>query len=402
MPQYDPNYEPRLNDYDGDLSKRWYIRFRVWDTDKQDFVLKDYKGLNKYKTLAARRKAAKQKLDEIRILLTQGYTAGNAKASLREYDIRKLTLRQAMDFFLNAKNRSAQDGDKLRLDTTWNPEGALSYGTFKSYRNSRNQVVLWQEASKLEGLRLLDVDTNTAHHFFEYLHAARQVAGKTFNHHLTFMRAVYSFFGKREEHITIRNPFANVAKQKVPKSRLHAAFSGTQIELIHRKVLEKGDRQLYLFIQFIYYTFARPGLELRLLQVKDIRDKTIYIPGERSKNNEGEHVSIPKGLEQLIGEYKLRSYPPQHYVFTTEGIPGPVHVGKNYFYKRHAKILEELGMDDKEYTIYGYKHTGAINLYRKMKDIKKVQQHCRHSTIHQTDQYLRDLGVLAEEEELDF
>ena len=64
--------------------------------------------------------------------------------------------------------------------------------------------------------------------------------------------------------------------------------------------------------------------------------------------------------------------------------------------------MEELKLTDKEYTIYGYKHTGAISLYRKTKDIKKVEQHCRHSTIQQTNQYLRDLGVLAEDEELDF
>ena len=402
MISYDPDYEPQLKDYDGDLSKRWYILFKIWDTDKQDFVFRQYKGLNKYKTLAARRKAARQKVEEIKQLIAQGYTAGKAKASLKEYDIRRLSLRQAMDYFLNMKNAASTEGDKFSLSPAWNEKGSLSYGTFKGYRNTRNQVIEWLELNKLQGIRLLEVDSSTANHLFEYLKNTKGVANKTYNHHLAFLRAVYTFFGKREDGVNVRNPFGQVEKKKVPKSKKHAAFTNAQIEAIHKLILAKGDKQLYLFIQFIYYTFARPGLELRLLQVKDIRDRTIYIPGDRAKNDEGEHVSIPKGLEKLIDEYGLRSYPPDDYVFTTEGQPGKVHVGKNYFYKRHSAILEQLGLADKDYTIYGYKHTGAINLYRKLKDIKKVQQHCRHSNIHQTDQYLRDLGVLAEEEELDF
>jgi len=399
---FDPEYEPQLNDHNGDLSKRWYILFKIWNTDKQDFVFKQYKGLNKYKTLSARRKAAKEKIEEIKKLIAQGYTAGKTKASLQEYDIRKLTFRQAIDYFLNQKNQANLLGDKFQLNPIWNPQGSLSYGTFKSYRNSRNIVTQWLEDNKLHGIRLLEINRTTAHSFFQYLKQEKVVANKTFNHHLAFLRSIFTFYSKREEGITIANPFAHVEKKKVPKSKRHAAYTNSQLEAIHKKILEIKDNQLYLFIQFIYYTFARPGLELRLLQVKDIREKTIYIPGNRAKNDEGEHVSIPKRLETLIQENKLRIFPPEHFVFTIEGKPGSRPVGKNYFYKRHSKVLEELSLTDKEYTIYGYKHTGAINLYRKTKDIKKVKQHCRHSTIQQTDQYLRDLGALAEEEELDF
>ena len=53
MTVYDPDYEPRLFDADGDLSKRWYIDFRVWDTDKQAFVRKQYTGMNKLRRVEA-------------------------------------------------------------------------------------------------------------------------------------------------------------------------------------------------------------------------------------------------------------------------------------------------------------------------------------------------------------
>ncbi|WP_152981692.1 hypothetical protein [Hymenobacter sp. AT01-02] len=59
---FSPEYEPRLFDADGDLSKRWYIDYRIWDTDKQAFVRKQYMGMNKYNTLRDRRRVCKQKL----------------------------------------------------------------------------------------------------------------------------------------------------------------------------------------------------------------------------------------------------------------------------------------------------------------------------------------------------
>ena len=44
-------------------------------------------------------------------------------------------------------------------------------------------------------------------------------------------------------------------------------------------------------------------------------------------------------------------------------------------------------------TLYSWKHTGAIKLYQATKDMKKVQRQCRHWSITETDNYLRDLGL---------
>lgn len=58
---YDPSMEPRLFD-GGDITKRWYIDYRIWDTGKGQFVRKQYTGMNKYPTKTQRMKVAKQKL----------------------------------------------------------------------------------------------------------------------------------------------------------------------------------------------------------------------------------------------------------------------------------------------------------------------------------------------------
>lgn len=149
------------------------------------------------------------------------------------------------------------------------------------------------------------------------------------------LRAMVKFFIGREDGFTWNNPFLKVQKKSKKRSNKHVPYTNEQFSLIKLKALERGEKQLYLFIHFIYYLGARPGQEIRLLQVKDILKKTVFIPDDRAKNDKGEHIVISKGLERLIQEYKLRSFPPHYYIFTTEGEPGEEHVGKKYFYRRH-------------------------------------------------------------------
>jgi hypothetical protein len=96
---YDPSMEPRLFDGGGDITKRWYIDYRIWDTDKGQFVRKQYTGMNKYPTKTGRMKVAKQKLQEIRDLIAQGYRAGKSTVvdqTASKFDLKHFTLRQAL------------------------------------------------------------------------------------------------------------------------------------------------------------------------------------------------------------------------------------------------------------------------------------------------------------------
>ncbi|WP_262890455.1 hypothetical protein [Rhodocytophaga rosea] len=40
------------------MSKRWCIDFKIWDTDKQAFVRKQYTGMDKFNTISAKGKTA--------------------------------------------------------------------------------------------------------------------------------------------------------------------------------------------------------------------------------------------------------------------------------------------------------------------------------------------------------
>ena len=139
---------------------------------------------------------------------------------------------------------------------------------------------------------------------------------------------------------------------------------------------------------------AGAGGKLRLLRIGDLKAEIIRVPGGTAKNSRAEHVAIPRKLEELITRHNLRSYPADWYVFTQHERPGSVPVGKNWFARRHRALLAGLGLTSWNFTVYGYKHTGTINLYLATKDIELVRRHCRHAHAGITATYLRGIGAL--------
>lgn len=377
MIKYDPDYTPRLADHGGDLTKRWYIDFRIWHTDKHCFVRKQYTGMNKYTSKAKRYAHAKKKLAEITELINQGFTAGKSSVSGLPINLETCTLPEAVEYVISTK------------------AGSLSSETIDQYNGVLARL---RECPATTNVPFARASAAVVYQFFEYLKDVRKVGAKTYNDYIGNLSTFFNFYVRLD--LISKNPCTRIQRQPVEKSESHFPYTEKQRQEIKAAILEKGDLQLLLFISFIYYTFTRNGKELRLLKVADIRENTIYIPAARAKANRGAHVAIAPALEVLLQQYNLRSYPASYYVFSANGKPGPVPVGINYFYKRHRKILDQLGLTDQRYTVYSYKHTGAINLYTATKDIELVRQHCRHAHAGQTATYLRELGILRNEDAL--
>ena len=187
-------------------------------------------------------------------------------------------------------------------------------------------------------------------------------------------------------------PFASMKKAKTGKSEHHKPY--TQAQLMAILEVAQADPQFYLYLHFLYYTFARPRREVRLLRVRDLRESTLWIAQAHDKNRVGRFCDIPPHLNSLIDKAGLRNYPPDHYLFTRQGQPGPTPVGFNYFYRKLVPLLLQLGLSDQHYTLYGFKHSGNIQLWLATKDLRAIQKQNGHSTMAMSETYLRGLGLL--------
>lgn len=266
----EPDYEPRLYDAGGDLTKTWYIDFRIWDTDKGRLVRKRYEGLNKYHALAQRRKHAKIKLAEIRELIASGFTAGVAPAAAMPLDMRKATLIEAVEYVRGQKalRRGVEEYNRLLLRLREFPAlggmparlvAPVHLGAFMNFIASR---------PKRNGT---------------------MPGNKSFNHHRNTLSTAFNFLVKME--LLPRNPVKSIDVRKVAPSPMHRPYTDAQRTAVRGELLRRGDEQMLLFISFIYYCFIRSGGELRLLKVGDLHPRTVLVPASTAKNDKPEHVS---------------------------------------------------------------------------------------------------------------
>jgi len=127
----------------------------------------------------------------------------------------------------------------------------------------------------------------------------------------------------------------------------------------------------------------------------DLRNKTIIIRADASKNKCQESVVIPKGLEPVIEEMNLRDIPRSYYVFGSKLNPGPnPFINENHVTSRHNKFLKKLNIDPIK-GLYSWKHTGVCAAYYATeKDIYSLMRQLRHRDLNTTMIYLKSLGLV--------
>ncbi|WP_185155592.1 tyrosine-type recombinase/integrase [Rudanella paleaurantiibacter] len=364
-----------------------YVVYYIWHVQREKKIRKRISlvGTTRESKLEDGAKIVK----EINTLLKKGWHASDEDYATEQEiaqaigePVRKPDKPEAISFMEAYSLYRQVKAKDLREDTTI----TLYDSYIKHFERFLRQRENIEDPLQTPKIKLHEITQPIANAFFDQSHQG----GRYRNNMLGFFRSLFKFLINRE--LTLKNPFLNIETVPVDESDDHRPFTQAQAQEIRDLILKKGDDQLWLFIQFAYFLFIRPGKELRLLQIGDILENQVRVISGNGKNRKTGYVDIPRALEQTITELKLRDYPPHYYLFTVNKKPGHKPVGKNYFYKRHVEIMKELELFGFDYDLYSWKPTGAIVLYRHTKDLLRVQRHCRHSTPDQTYTYLRKYG----------
>jgi integrase len=260
-----------------------------------------------------------------------------------------------------------------------------------SYQKYQSELRIVDEFLRLNKLRDEDISCFTkpnALEFFQYLDEKRKIGGKTKNQYLETMRRVWKV--ARKDRKLLADPWEDIQKfQSKTKPQIPMKRG---VLAILKKEIEKTDPQLWLAAQFMYYCFIRPK-ELRFLQIKhiDLFEGRITLYSDITKSGSTRIVDINETfLEKLYEEYHLQEYPEDYFVFTLKGIPGEKHLSKNHLWRQYDKVREKLKIP-KDYKLYGFKHTGAVQALKAGADIKEIQHQMGHSSVQITDEYLKSM-----------
>ncbi|NQU54167.1 MAG: hypothetical protein HQ522_16690 [Bacteroidetes bacterium] len=99
-----PFRKARLADRDGDVSKRWYVNYYIWDVQRNCLVRKQYYDINEFNTESGRRTAGKRAVQRINGMLERGVHIDVTKTE-KSIQFAAMTMVKAVRYGLELKKR---------------------------------------------------------------------------------------------------------------------------------------------------------------------------------------------------------------------------------------------------------------------------------------------------------
>ena len=110
----------------------------------------------------------------------------------------------------------------------------------------------------------------------------------------------------------------------------------------------------------------------------------IKLSGERNKSGRNRIVPVPRYIREILVKGESN-----HNIFTNSIRPPNPDYFKTLWsrFKRVSKLIEQ------DQTLYSFRHTGAIEIFKRTGSITKLQKAMGHSSINVSLTYLRGLEI---------
>ena len=354
----------------------WYIEFNAYDPSKGKMRRKRIK-VNRIKSVKARRKYAKDIIARLNDQLNHGWNPWIAQDAAN------------LDLFEDALQRYENFVEKMFSDGYYRQE---TYAGYKS-----NIKILREYIEKQRPVYYVyQFDRRFCTDFLDYVFIERENGAQTRNNYLNFLKVFSGFLvdkGLLKERPT--NGIAPISKRLFRKER----------ECIPPEIVKKiaghlheHDPYFLLACYLLYYCFIRP-VEMTRLRIRhfSLKDCTLTIPGDLSKNHETQTVSIPKKVLLYGVELGIFSKPIGDYLFSDGLRPGREPIDTKIFRDHWEKLRKALKLT-KTWKFYSLKDTGITEMCGDIKAVK-VKNQARHSSLATTNLYIERAKVGGEGDE---
>lgn len=353
--------EFKLCDYNGDISKRWYVEFYAPDRKRV------YGRVNVSKD-PVQRKYLLIKLSE---KLSQQYNLKKNNDPVISFPVAD---KDNITFHMNAYIQAKRE--VLAKDSIKNITGSLVY--FHEYLK-RHQLTL---------VRPSEIKKNNISLFLQELPS--HLSNRSKKNHLEFICSFFNYLINNYEDVLLKNPCHGIDKIKT-KSEKNIAYSRKLANAIIAHLKEKRDFNTLNFCRFVGIGFIRPK-EARMLKIGDIDfdRRTITLPAKNAKVTERTVKPLLDVFFKYLLEMNLQGYPPDYYVFTVSGVPGPKGAYQNCFQKRFKKVKDVFGLS-KNHSLYGFRHSVVCDLLKSKAAWTEIMKYTGHETFDAFQEYAKSL-----------
>jgi integrase len=187
------------------------------------------------------------------------------------------------------------------------------------------------------------------------------------------------------------------SSKRKAKSKLHMKYEKAQLKPI-LNYLKINYPNLYICCLLTYSSWLRPHEEVRQLTHADFGKEysEVHLTGGDNKGGKVRVVHIPDYVRAELVPL-ISSLDRNLNIFTRACKP----FNESYFntqWSRAYKKMFALGLIYENQTIYSFRHTAAVDTYRRTKDVYLLQKLLGHSSILVTLKYLRSLGEFNSDE----
>jgi len=247
-------------------------------------------------------------------------------------------------------------------------------------KDAKRVVILWKRYESEQHLKSLTFDKLQPSHIRNFL-VRPNWSAKT---QRTVKSTLSPLLAEFKPHLV------QSIKLKKPTSTLHKPFDNMN-EIL--EAIKAYNKQLYLCCLMTYGCLLRPHREIRELTWSDFSDDLTYIhlSGNRNKSGRNRIVPVPSYIRDILikGE-------PYHNIFS--GTPQPLN--QDYFKTLWSRFKKQSNILEQGQTLYSFRHTGAIEIFKRTGSLTKLQKAMGHSSINVSLTYLRGLEI-AELKEVD-
>lgn len=286
------------------------------------------------------------------------------------------------------KELGATDAILLFLET-WNKRG-LEPASMVKYQRTATRLIEWLNKKRIPHRDIQEITQENIEQFLNDLKKEKKFSNREYNNTYDFTRTIFNFLLKKK--YISESPCAGIDKMKAPSVK-HRYFDEKNLNIITRAM--ETDPYLYFACQTVYYLCIRSEKELMNLKVGNILWSQNKILAEITKGKSERYIPMDANIKELFLKNKIDQFPSDYYVFSIEGEPSLKPFGKGFFSKRFRKIRDAVGLD-KNFTIYGFKHSRVIHLKQDGASDSDIMSLTGHKDFAAYAKYLRDIGMDAD------
>lgn len=361
-----------------------YVSFYVLDPESiikgEPKMKRIRKRFDRYKTVKERDEAALRFREEVSAKLKSGWNPLIAESANRGFT-------------------SFDDavGQYIRHLTKLNKEHALKDKTLVDYRNRLERFCEYKEERPEKIIYIYQVDRVFVEGFLDYVYLDRDTSSRTRNNYQRWVSSFCTWLVNKG--FLKENPTVGIALIREEEKKRGTLTKANLKEM--KEYLQDKNPDFLLACMVHYYTLIRPG-ELAAIRLDDvsIKEQTIYIGKEISKNRKDAKVTVPRKVLQMMIGRGVFNHPSHYYLFGKRFVPSEEKADGRIFREEWARMRKALHWPD-SLQFYSLKDTGITNAIDRV-GLTVVKDQARHSSIDITNKYIRKEQMKAHPEYLDY